>query len=293
VLVLGDVPLWVVLLFYALLFGATLGRGVGARLKKVRPTAVLVGLALCSVVVWRAVQTAPDGKLHLNVLDVPDGPAVLIQSPDGARVLLNGSSSASQLSSELGKRAVLFRRRLDGLVITARSAAPLEGLPLTLERFPAGLVLWNEDAAGKRAGERVLDVLQQQEVTPQWLESGQVLPLGAGATLKILLHNLMGTALLVEWDDFQMLIPGAVPAETLQRSFAQELISLDAILLSADDLEEHAAQDWATFEAVLFLWAGTGNASIPSGDPRWVSLAQHGWVEVVTDGEQLWVNTER
>ena len=288
-IMLGDVPLRVVVLFYLLLFGATLGRGVRERLRRVQPAALLLVLALGGMVLWRGVQTEPDGRLHLSVLAVPDGPALLLQAPGGERVLVNGGSSASQLSSELGRRSSLFNRWLDGLVVTARKAAALDGLPLTMERFPAGMVLWNSDAAGKRAGARLLEVLQRQGVAPQWLESGQRLQIGDRVSLHILLHTVSGTALLVEWDDFQLLVPGGIAPDALLRSFSQQAVGVDVILLSADDLKEHPAGEWQAYNALLYLWAGTGDGSIQAENPRWVSLVQHGWVELQSDGRQLWV----
>jgi hypothetical protein len=40
---------------------------------------------------------APDGLLHLIVLDMGSGDAILLQTPDGHSVLVNGDPSPSNL----------------------------------------------------------------------------------------------------------------------------------------------------------------------------------------------------
>jgi hypothetical protein len=49
-----------------------------------------VGLLLLSVLVWRAAFSAPDGRLHATLLDLGDGEALLIESPTGRFVLVQG-----------------------------------------------------------------------------------------------------------------------------------------------------------------------------------------------------------
>ena len=70
-----------------------------------------------AVLVWQAVLNQPDGKLHMTVLDVGDGEAVLIESPEGRYVLIGGGESATRLADGLGRSLPLFHRKLDMLVV--------------------------------------------------------------------------------------------------------------------------------------------------------------------------------
>jgi hypothetical protein len=108
--------------------------------------------------------------------------------------------------------------------------------------------------------------------------------------MHVLVHNILGTAVMVEWDRFQYLIPGGVPPETLLRSLGDELTNVDVILLSANDLAVAPADEWAGLNAALYIWSGAGDASIPADDPHWAALGQRSWIEIETDGTQMWAN---
>ncbi len=106
---LGKVNWLVVVILYLLLFTLTFA---SPRVKQVasnvKPGLALAALGVVTVVVWRAALAAPDGRLHLIVLDTHNdlvsGDALLIQTPAGRSVLVNGGPSARQLSDALGRR---------------------------------------------------------------------------------------------------------------------------------------------------------------------------------------------
>jgi len=173
VLHLGEVTAGVVLLFYALLFGWTfLGTRIGEWLQdrfavqgnvpmQVSGKWVLTVFVLLLVLnagVWQRVLSAPDGRLHLAILDVGSGDGLLIRSPTGRTVLVDGGPSASQLSDALGRRLPLGERRLDYLIVAAPGDDNLASLGSVLPRFPAEQVLWagGTHGAGRRATCRLI-----------------------------------------------------------------------------------------------------------------------------------------
>ena len=108
VLYLGEAAVFSVIVFYFLLFTWTLAgdrfndwllklTDAGfAKFGKYTPI-LLVVLGLLAVLVWRAVLAAPDGRLHVTLLDVGSGDAVLVQTPTGRTLLIDGGPSARQL----------------------------------------------------------------------------------------------------------------------------------------------------------------------------------------------------
>ncbi|MCJ7622983.1 MAG: ComEC family competence protein, partial [Anaerolineaceae bacterium] len=77
VLVLGEIPQWAVFGFYVLLFGVTFGRKLLLKSRRwVTPAAVILVLILLNTVLLRTLLSAPDERLHITALDLPDGPAV-------------------------------------------------------------------------------------------------------------------------------------------------------------------------------------------------------------------------
>ncbi|MEM5775182.1 MAG: ComEC/Rec2 family competence protein, partial [Anaerolineaceae bacterium] len=86
----GAVPLALLVIFYVLLFSLTLGAGlrkyfptVPDLAKRVRPPAVLASLALLCGVLWNSAALLPDRRLHVDVINMPDGPVVWVQMPAG------------------------------------------------------------------------------------------------------------------------------------------------------------------------------------------------------------------
>src|SRR4030042_1453602 len=63
------------------------------------PKWLVLPLLIVAILVWSAALTMPDDKLHVSFLDVGQGDAILIQTPDGQDILIDGGPS-SQRSEE-------------------------------------------------------------------------------------------------------------------------------------------------------------------------------------------------
>ena len=61
---------------------------------------------------------APDGVLHVTVLDVGAAPAVLVQSGSGALALIDGGASAPLLLQALGRATPPWTRHIGLVVLT-------------------------------------------------------------------------------------------------------------------------------------------------------------------------------
>jgi len=103
---LGELSLVWVLLFYFVILSLTfrwqpIRTWLRASKENLAQGAVIVAtflLGVSSILVWRMVFSAPDGQLHISVLDVGSGDAILLQTPSGGSVLINGGPSAARLS---------------------------------------------------------------------------------------------------------------------------------------------------------------------------------------------------
>jgi competence protein ComEC len=280
-------PIWAVGLFYMILFGITLWKSASVRIQERILAGGLVGLGLLSIFVWRAALAASDGKLHLTLLNVPDGPAVLIRSPGGQAILLNGSSSMDSLASELGRRISPLARRLDMLVITS-SGTSIKGLSAIAERFPPGQVIWNEKAADSNAGSALKGILLEKSLTPQFLQEGQIVQLDHGAQIQVLAHNSEGTALLLEYDNFRVLIPGGIRLEQILKQTDMELKGITILILSEEEAESDQSVVWKELmPGTIFYWG----AVQPDGEssPNRLAIQDSRWIEISTDGAKMWL----
>ncbi len=309
---LGDFSLVWLILFYAALFGLTFGgsrlRGWFAareenRAQSLATPAILV-LGVSAVFVWRLALSAPDGLLHLTLLDVGSGEAALVQTPDGRFLLINGGASASRLSDALGRRLPPFRREVDYLVVASPRSESIAALPRALPRFPPRAALWAGLPSPARDADHLRETLTTLRVPVRDSAPGQAFDLGEGATLRVLTVSNNGAILLLEWGNFRALLPFGADAEAEASLAMGRAVGQVSVLLLADrGYAPLNPPEWiAALRPQLVLLSVA--ADDPDGRPDRETLDalggysllrtdQHGWVEIATDGERMWVTVER
>lgn len=87
-----------------------------------------VVLGLVAVLVWAAVYALPDGKLHIYFLDVGQGDAILLRTPQGRTVLIDGGADPRLLTSRLGQVLPFWQRHIDLVIATHADQDHLGGL---------------------------------------------------------------------------------------------------------------------------------------------------------------------
>jgi competence protein ComEC len=309
---LGKFSIWVVILFYAALLSVTFG---GAQLKewfqsvkrdqiKVPAGSGLIVLTLGLLLIWRAAVSIPDRLLHVTFMDVGSADAVLITTPSGKHVLINGGPSVTTLSDELGRRMPAFNRKLDWLIIASTDEDQVAALPRVIERYPPAAVLWsgNEQASFSA---RVLDeFLTLQNIPVTIAEPEQVLDLGDGATLQILTTGPRGSVLLLEYKNFRTLLPIGISFEALDELRNGASVGPVSVLLLADSgYAPSNPPEWITYlnpELILLTVQAGDIDGLPDAetleiikDYSLLRTDENGWVESSTNGEQMWINVER
>jgi competence protein ComEC len=304
-LALGEVALPVVAAYYAALLTWTFGRERWPKLGGLLRPGVLLGLlGLLAVLAWRGVFTAPDGRLHLTLLAVSGGEAALIKLPDGQTILVNGGPSPRELGQALGRRLPLGQRRIDWLVVAGPGDEQIGALAETIERFPVGQVLWAGGTHGTRAARNLQTALLQAGIASTRAAAGQALDLGRGAELRVLTVNPRGAVLLLTYAKFRALLPIGLDfedIETLQNG--QAIGPVTALLLADAGYAATNPPQWlATLnpEVALLSIAPSQRAERPDAEVlealagyTLLRTDEQGWIELVTDGEQVWVETER
>ncbi len=85
----------------------------------------------------------PDHMLHLWLLDLGHSNAVLMQSPGGAQILVDGGRFPSRLLTALGDRMPFYDREIEVLMLTQPDENDTGALSAVLNRYDVGLVLSN------------------------------------------------------------------------------------------------------------------------------------------------------
>jgi len=304
VLILGDIGILWVILFYALLLGLTFGwsraRGLISALK---PIPVIAVLGILTIVTWRAALSAPDGRLHLTLLNVGTGDALLLQSPGGRYLLIDGGPSASLLSNSLGRRLPPFNRQLDWLVVASPAREQIDALPHVLERFPPKGVIWAGPLSPSRSADYLRETLTQYQIPNIHAQTGYIVDLGDGAALRVLAAGKRGAVLLIQWDRFRALLPLGVHVDDYESLRMGQDIGLVTVLLLADNgYAPLNPPEWITNlnpQLVLLSVAADDSSGRPDvetldalGGYSLLRTDQHGWIRISTDGEQIWVEIE-
>ena len=102
---------------------------------------VAFGLAGLCVLLVLASGARPDGRLHVTVLDIGQGDSILLQGPDGGRMLIDTGPDPERLMTLLDQRIPAWDRRLDLVVLTHPHEDHVAGLALLLDRYRIGEIV--------------------------------------------------------------------------------------------------------------------------------------------------------
>ena len=312
VIVLGDFSLWLVILFYVALLAWTffghrlkeLSSGEGAKLPTIPLVTVATVLSILVIMVWRSAFTAPDGKLHLTFLDVGSADAILIQTPDGRNILVNGGSSASRLSDGLGRRLPPLDRKLDWLIIASTQENQLSGLPRVVERITPDNVLWAGNVEASFSARNLDEWFIEQEIPVTQAETGSKLTLGDGAVLEVLNVNPRGAVLSVEWNEFKAVLPVGMNFTALEElNYGEDIRAASLLLIADSGYAPVNPPEWINSlnpqAIVISVDAGDKDGLPHDGtletieDYAVLRTDQNGWIEITTDGVEMWVEVEK
>lgn len=267
----------------------------------------LLGSAVLAAIAWASVLRLPDGKLHVRFLDVGEGSATLITTPDGRQVLIDGGPSPTALSAALGRALPFHDRQLELVVLTQPASAYLDGLVLLTERYRLAQVLQPVSEGKTRAYEEWQRRLQAAEVPIVQAEPGLRVELGRGAVLDVLGTGRPDDPVVVRvaWGQVGFLF-SELDEEGEARLLAGGWPVASAVLRVARQGSASASGSRflsAVNPLLAVLPVGKDN---PHSHPAAEALArleevgarvlrtdERGTIEVITDGARLWVRTQR
>ena len=312
VIYLGGFSLGFVVLYYAVLLTFTFGgssiknflSALGQRFRYLSTATILAVLLILAMFIWRLVAVMPDGALHITFLDVGSADAVLIQTPAGRNILVNGGPSTSSLSDALGRRLSPLDHSLDWLILASTNENQVAALPRLLPRYPPRNVLLGGNQQASFSSEQVMQWLADQSIPVTPAEEGQTLDLGEGATLKLVNISSGGATLLVEWNGFRSLLPIGENFDTLdQLEYGNTIGDVSVLSLAqsgyAPLTPPDLIQNLDPQLTVLSVAAGDQDglpdvATLETLAGRSVLRTDlNGWIEVKTDGKQMWVRVEK
>ncbi len=204
---------------------------------------VLVFLCVATVFVWVwpfFVGGADTTYLTVSFLDVGQGDAILVQSPTGTQVLIDGGSGPQVLSA-LARELPLFDRTLDMVIATHPDMDHIGGLVDVLEYYEVTALLQTENESDTAVYRAFLEAVTQEHATEYYARAGMVYDLGGGVQLVVLYpvfnpepleSNTSSIVLQVTYGDVSFLLTGDAP-----QTIEQYLVSSIGTALQSDVLK--------------------------------------------------------
>ena len=280
---------------------------------------IIPPLLVVAILVSVAAATMPDDNLHISFLDVGQGDAILIQKGN-QQVLVDGGPSPQAISLGLGSKMPFWDRTIDLMILTHPSADHVTGLVEVLQRYEVKQVLYPDLDFESDIYDEWLRVIEEKDIEHTLAQAGQQIDLGEGVVIKVLNPQtplLTGTdsdidnngvVLHISMGEMSFLLT----ADTMGEA-EWELIARRANLTSTVLKVGHHGSDTSTsleFLAVVdpqlaVISVGAENRfGHPSdevitrleeriGSENIYRTDEQGTIELITDGQRLWVRLER
>jgi competence protein ComEC len=286
--------------------------------KRIRQRATLYALAvvatITSLLVWASAFSQPDDKLHIYFLDIGQGHAVLIQTPHGAQILVDGGPNPTRLRSTIGDALPFWDHDLDMLIVTQPKNSAIGALPALLKSYEVDTVLTNGQSADSDEYRALIRAWGEAQVIS--VTAGYRIETGDGVTLEIL-HPQQTPAedsepeteamvIRVSYGTASFLLVPEISDEAEENMLNEGwYIGSTVLELAAHGKEETNPERFlqAANPQVAVVSLGAGNRSgLPAPtviewlqtntDSHIYRTDRQGTIEFVTDGETLQIYTE-
>ena len=280
---------------------------------------LVLPLLIIAILVWSVALTTPDDKLHVSFLDVGQGDAILIQTPDGQNILIDGGPDSQQINLELSKKLPFWDRTIDLVVCTQPQADHITGLVEVLHRYKVKQVLDPGVSCNSSIYREWLRLVEEKGIEYNIGRAGQEIDLGSGIKMEVLnppeglfegtSHDVdnNGAVLKLTWNKVSFLFTADIREEAEFELIGQRANLKSTVLKVAHHGSETSTTSQflaAVDPEVAVISAGADNTfGHPSpevverlidrlGEDNVYRTDEDSTIELITDGERLWVKAD-
>lgn len=254
-----------------------------------------------------SIASQKDGLLKIYFLDVGQGDAVFVETPNGNQVLIDGGPD-DKVIQELAKVMPFYDREIDLVVLSHPHADHVSGLIEVLERYEVKNILQAREEYSSPVVPVWLDAVKDEKAEEIEAVAGRAIDLGNDVFLKIIYPkislegqavrnpNNSSVVMMLDYKDTEILLVGDIEAK-----IEKELLSDD---IDADVLKvgHHGSKTSTTVSflekvspQVAFIEVGSKNKfGHPSPEVirrlenfgiKYYRTDLDGTIEVITDGK--------
>jgi competence protein ComEC len=276
-------------------------------------------LLLIVILVWSVVLTMPDNKLHVSFLDVGQGDAILIQTPNHQNILIDGGPDPQKINLELSKKLPFWDRTIDLIISTQPQADHITGLVEALQRYKVKQALEPGVSYNSPIYQEWLNVIEEKQIKHEIARAGQEIDLGNEIKLEVLnppAESFQGTSqdvdnngvvIRLSWGKVSFLFTADIRGEA-EFDLVRQRANLKSTVLKVahhGSKTSTSPQFLAVVNPKVAVISVGGNNTFGHPSPEVVERLEeklgkgkvyrtdkNGTVEFITDGEGLWIKME-
>jgi competence protein ComEC len=264
------------------------------------------GVILLALLVNRLLER-PDQRLHVTFLES----GVLIETPQGGVILVDGGDQPSRLLAQLGDHLPSATTRLDAIILSAPSENQNTAVLEALARYEVGVLLTNGQDSPLAAYQAILSRAEEQAIPIQAISAGYTLMTDDGVQVEVLspvteppqeeLPTQSSLALRLTYGQAVFLLTGQADS-SLEATLLNQPHRIQATVLQVPASASHSAMSQSFWEvvnpqlAVLQLEIGDEpNATQMNrlAQTQTFRTDEDGVIEVSSDGQTLWIERHR
>jgi competence protein ComEC len=254
----------------------------------------------------------PDGKLHVSFLDVEQGDAILIESPDGRQMLVDGGQYPGLLLSRVGEQLPFWDKQLDLVVATHPDSDHVAGLVDLFANYQVGRVITNGSHEQSGTGYfGLLSTADRANIFVRGIRTGEVIKFGADVEIEILhAGDLPGSdqdndesiVMRLVYDNFSLLLTGDA-GMAAEKMLLRKGVNMQSTVLKAGHHGSNTATSREFLQAVhpqIVIISGGGERYghpheevlqriAETGATVW-RTDESGTIELISDGKMMWSN---